>query len=466
LSSRDANHTPLSRSSKQQWFVGPDTPDISPAKPVQVVSQGDVTTDTDGSKSPPLDSKGKLRYGPLLQNVSQYTSSHMRAVASDSASTTLEELAHLVRLSTYQERKRSQSRILLQRSLVSTALSARLARCGELAHRTLVDIFRADDKKNFATLYNAIHDVRNSCDAARRYALLEPELDLGRLKPEGHGEPGAYSTFMHEIPAQSREILLHFLTQIRTNPDFLATRLSSLTATEMAALTVFHQGLEPIDSVLPFHTRTKGHTPSSNRNSTHIPSAVERLLSFQRHDPLSALIHTCFANSSGSDSTEDIRRTEVWATTCARLITESRNGVETFLCSVFNVWTAMREWSGRSNMEWYLMKILEDGAFLLEKAEDQAGTRIHVEPRNAKDSIAADEFYDSAVKGLFEIVDDPGAGGMPEGLLELGNAILRKLDPKRHTSMRKFIVSRWLFGVFLLNAVIHPEVCFTQTYMR
>jgi hypothetical protein len=109
-------------------------------------------------------------------------------------------------------------------------------------------------------------------------------------------------------------------------------------------------------------------------------------------------------------------------------------------------------------MEWYLMKILEDGAFLLEKAEDQAGTRIHVEPRNAKDSIAADEFYDTAVNGLFGILDDPGAGGIPEGLIELGNAILRKLDPKRHTPTRRFLVSKWLFSVFLLNAMIHPEV--------
>ncbi|KAG9236512.1 hypothetical protein BJ875DRAFT_371895 [Amylocarpus encephaloides] len=118
----------------------------------------------------------------------------------------------------------------------------------------------------------------------------------------------------------------------------------------------------------------------------------------------------------------------------------------------------MRDWSGRSNMEWYLMKILEDGAFLLEKAEDQAGTRIHVEPRNAKDSIAADEFYTAAVQGLFEVVDDPGAGGIPEGLLELGNAILRKVDdPKRNSSTKVFLVSRWLFATFLLNVIVHPE---------
>ncbi|KAG0646661.1 hypothetical protein D0Z07_7425 [Hyphodiscus hymeniophilus] len=402
-------------------------------------------------------SPSKLPQLPLLQDISQYINPQIAAVTAANSTTTLEELAHLVRLSTYQERKRTHSRLRLQRSLVSTALSARLARCGELAHRTLVDNFRADERKGFANLYNAIHDVRNSCDATRKYALLEPDLDNRRTHPLGADNSGSLSTFMHEIPPRSREILLNFLTQIRTNPDYLASRLSSLTPVELNALTVFHQGLEPIDSVLPFHTRSKGHPSSVHRNSAHIPTAVERLLSFQRHDPLSALIHTCFANSAGPDSAEDLRRTDVWASACARLITESKQGTDPFICSVLNVWTTLRDWSGRSNMEWYLMKILEDGAFLLEKAEDQAGTRIHVEPRNAKDSIAADEFYDAALNGLFEIVDDPGAGGIPEGLIELGNAIIRKLDPKLHNPTRRFLVSKWLFSVFLLNAIIHPE---------
>ncbi|CZR56702.1 uncharacterized protein PAC_06591 [Phialocephala subalpina] len=394
----------------------------------------------------------KLPQLPLLQDVSQYMNPQFPTSATSTANTTLDELAHLVRLSTYQERKRAHSRIRLQRSLVSTALSARLARCGELAHRTLVDNFRADEKKSFANLYNAIHDVRNSCDATRRYALLEPDLD----NANGGEDATTLSTFMHEIPQRSRDSLLKFLTSIRTNPDYLASRICSLAPAELSALTVFHQGLEAINSVLPFHSRSKSQLSGNLRNSAHIPSPVERLLSFQRHDPLSALIHTCFANSAGPDSGEDLRRTDIWATTCARLISEGKTGADPFICCVLNVWTAMRDWSGRSNMEWYLMKTLEDGAFLLGEAEDHPSSRVHT-PRNSKDSIAAEEFYAGAVEGLFEVIDDPGAGGMPEGLLELGNAILRKLDPKLHRTTRVFLVSKWLFSVFLLSVVIHPE---------
>ena len=73
-------------------------------------------------------------YRPLLDDdVSQYTSISIKDAVTEANSTTLEELAHLVRLSTYQVRKRTQTRVRLQRSLVSTALSARLERCGELA---------------------------------------------------------------------------------------------------------------------------------------------------------------------------------------------------------------------------------------------------------------------------------------------------------------------------------------------
>lgn len=388
-------------------------------------------------------------------------------------STTLEELAHLVRLSKYQERKRANTRVRLQRSLISTALSARLTRCGEITQRNLAESFRNEDKKAFANLFSAIHDVRNSCDLTRRFALSEPEMEavqspgaasdnldtptngIGNVTP---GSPDA--PFLNDISASAREAFLDFLTQLRTNHHYLATRLCSLNSNELRALTTFHQGLDPIESVLPFNNRPsgRGHGSAAMRASSAAPSAVERLLSFQRHDPLSALIHTCFANSAGPDSAEDKRRTEIWATACARLISEAKNSAsETILTSVLNVWSSMRDWSGRSNMEWYLMKILEDGAFLLDRAEDQNGTRFNISEWTHKDNIASDEFYDRAVNELFEIIDDEDATGIPEGLMELGNEILRRLDSRFVESTRRWFVSKWLFSSWLLSVVIHPE---------
>ncbi|KAK4099576.1 hypothetical protein N658DRAFT_568068 [Parathielavia hyrcaniae] len=428
----------------------------------------------------PDDSRANLKFlRPLLTDVSLYTN---HSLGPENEGTSLEELAHLVRLSKYQERKRANTRIRLQRSLVSTALSARLMRCGEMAHRNLVDGFRGDDKKTFAALYNAIVDVRRSCDETRRYALLEPDMDLlhppGLVSSESLETPtgsvsganvsptAAVTPFLNEISASARETFLNFLTQIRTNPDYLATRIASLRSSELAALRSFHQTLEPIESVLPYHSRSS--TRGSSANPTFSGSggvggagkersAIERLLSFQRHDPISALIHTCFANSAGPDSAEDKRRTVAWANACARLISAQTAGSEQTLVSVLNIWVSMRDWAGKSNMEWYLMKILEDGAFLLDRAEDQHGTRFNLSDWSSKDQIAEDEFYAKAVDELFDVIDDEDSTGIPEGLLELGNELLKRLDKKYAERTRLWLVSKYLFSGWLLEAVIHPE---------
>lgn len=418
---------------------------------------------------PPSSDKAPSTYPkPLLQDVSLYTNPHLTR---DGDNTTLEELAHIVRLSKYQERKRANTRVRLQRSLVSTSLSARLTRCGDIAHRNLVDNFRRDEKDNFAALYNAIHNVRKSCDELRRYAMLDQEMESLSSPALGSSESldapansaaapthlRPMTPFFQDISASSRDTFLDFLTQLRTNPDYLATRICALSSSELNAFLSFHKGLEPVESVLPFHGRSaaRSHASASARHGTNVD--IERLMSFQRHDPLSILIHTCFANSAGPDSSEDQRRTEIWATALARLISEPKSTGEHFLISVLNIWTAMRDWSGKSNMEWYLMRILKDGAFLLERAEDQHGTRFNLSDWNHSDEVAAKEFYDKAVNELFELVDDDDATGIPEGLLELGNAVLKKLDDKYVENTSRWLVWRCLFFVSLLGVIIHPE---------
>ncbi|KAH7134997.1 hypothetical protein B0J11DRAFT_575618 [Dendryphion nanum] len=397
----------------------------------------------------------------LPADLSHYTDSFVPTGAVPPSSTSLAELAHLIRLQGYQEQRKTLSRVRLHRWLVSSALSARLVHCGELVHRTLVDNFRSDDKKSFATLYNAINDVRNSCDATRRFALLEPDLDLGKSKSARSDKSGSFSTFLTEVPSKILDDLVDFVSEIRTNPDFLATRILNLSQQELASLTSFRQALDPIESVMAMQGRGKVNPSNQKPNQPQGPSPVERLLSFQRHDPLATLIYTIFANSSGPDSAEDLRRTDAFATTCAKLIMESKPGMENFIKTVLDVWAGMREWPGKANLELYIMQVLQDGQFLLEKAEEQpARAGAAPVPVNTKDSIAADDFFDKAVKRLFEVVDDePSAGGIPEGVLEIGNAILRKLDETKNLrkAAQNFFVSRWLFSRFLLNAIIHPE---------
>lgn len=457
-----------SSTSRRPIIAQPDVrPSTRPSTPISA-----SPSDAESPSPKPADKPAQSLASSLLPDLTQYTNPDP---VPDSDTTTLEELAHFVRLGKYQERKRANTRIRLQRSLISAALSARLTRCGEIAHRNLVDCFRTEDKKTFASLYNAIHDVRKSCDELRRFTLLEPEI--GSLHSSAFqssenlatanntvsdpGSPRSLSPFLNDISASAREVFLNFLTQIRTNPDFLAARLCSMSTSELTALTSFHQGLEPIESVLPSHmgrsSAARGHPGTASRNSTHGANPVGRLLSFQRHDPLSALIYTCFANSAGPDSAEDRRRTQIWASACSRLISEAKSGLEPLLVAVFNAWASMRDWSGKSNMEWYLMKILEDGAFLLDRAEDQQGTRFHISGWAREGNVAAEDFYQRAVTDLFAVIDDEDATGIPEGFLELGNEIVKRLEPRLAESTRTFLICKWLFQNFFLGAIIHPE---------
>jgi hypothetical protein len=401
----------------------------------------------------------------LPADLSSYTDSYLPTAAIPTSATSLAELAHLIRLQGYQEQRKAHSRVRLHRWLVSSALSARLVHCGELAYRTLVDNFRSDDKKGFASLYTALNDVRNSCDATRQYALLEPDLEFAKSNSIKSDKSLSSSTFLSHVPSKILDDLLDFISEIRINPDFLAARVSSLSQQELASLSSFRQALDPIDSVIAIQARGKNAGP--HKPSQQGSNPVERLLSFQRHDPLAALVYSIFANSSGPDSAEDLRRTDVWATTCAKLIKDIKPGSEKFIKTVLDVWAGMREWPGKANLELYLMQALQDGQFLLEKAEEQSA-RPATQPvaRSTKDTIAADEYFDRVVKRLFEVVDDePSAGGIPEGVLEIGNAILRKLDEEKNLrkASQNFFVSRWLFSTFLLNAIIHPEARFSPS---
>ncbi|TID22983.1 hypothetical protein E6O75_ATG02157 [Venturia nashicola] len=420
LSSRSASPSPSdSQESSRRILLRSPSPPRSPSprpQPSMMNSLGGESADGGDDEletrrpiMPPASMSAPVGHLPRLipHDTSEYTAPELIANALPSTRTSLCELANLITKARYLEQRRCDFRIALHRRLVSSALSARLQHCGELAHRTLIDYFRNDDRKNFATLYNALYDVQSSCDATRRYALLEPELKSETPMLAKATTPPSYSTFMHEIPQKFRNEILAFIVAIRTDPNFLAACVASLTQSELISLASFRPASEP-ESIFP---TAKSNAIAKKASFSAIPNPVERLLSFQRHDPLSALLYTCFANSAGPDSSEDRRRTDAWATTCARLITDARQGSDRLIKSVLDAWAGMRDWPAKANIELFLMEVLQDGQFLLDKT---SLTEKELQ-------YATDEFMDASVKKLFDVIDDePSAGGMPEGVWEIG----------------------------------------------
>lgn len=372
------------------------------------------------------------------------------------SSTTLFELAHLVKQKAYQEQKHTQCSQRLRKSLIATGLSARLTRSGELCHKNLVDHFKSDQKSEFATLYNAIHDVRTSCEASRRFAMLEPELNGAQLSKssEENGEQANTSSFLEDLPQQSRETILSMLTEIRSNPSFLANRLSRLSSAELDSLVRFHHQPSPQESILPSQSNRRGATSRAPpQPQSSLPSPIERLLAFHRNDPLYTMMHSVFANTNRPDSSEDQRKLDIWSSVCVRLITENKG--ETVLMCVMDAWAAMREWPAAGNLEICLMRLLQEGSFLVE--EDPSGKGAGTQ---GKHGLLAEEFWSRAERELFAVLDDePSAGGMPEGILELGQAILSKIEnPKTHRHAAMLILVKWFFNRFLANGITYPEV--------
>lgn len=471
-------HLPPPSSTPPRSSSPPPRPQIMGSRLGVADEDGTLTTAVSTTKTAPpplrpamMPSSASAPAGRLTRLLpldhSAYADTYLPTSALTPSSTSLSELAHLIRLQRYQEQRRSQSRIRLHRWLVSAAVSARLLHCGELAYKTLLNNFRNDEKKSFATLHSALHDVRSSCDATRRYALLEPDLENGKNKPAHAETASSFSTFMHEIPQKFRNELLAFISELRTNPDFLAARVASLSQQELLALTSFRPVLDPNE----LSVMASGKIPPPKKGAVvPVASPVERLLSFQRHDPLSALIYTVFANSSGPDSPEDLRRTDAWATTAARLITEAKQGGDRLLKSVLDAWAGMRDWPAKYNLELFLMQVIQDGQFLLEKPDNPSakpGT-LGEKLMNKPHEYATEEFFDRSVKKLFKLIDDePSAGGMPEGVIEIASAILKKLghSRKQRHAAEIVIIHRWFFSSFLLNAVIFPEVCVPRTLL-
>lgn len=327
---------------------------------------------------------------------------------------------------------------------------------GDLGHSLLVEHLKSDQKKEFAVLYNAILDIRSSCDAFRRFALMEEDYDSKpkNKKDDDDVKPRELVSFLHETPVQARDTILAFLSTVRSSPTFLADRISKLTQQDLETLARIHSPVDVQESVLGSSSRRAPSSAASTRVISGTP--VERLLGFRRNDPLHILIHALFSGVAGTDSVEEKLRTEVWSNVCARFLADSSKKCDQFLFSVLDTWAAMRDWPIKANLETCLMALLQEGNFLLHTEE---GAKPQTEA-NSKNSFAAEEFFSRGVRNLFACLDDePNAGGIPEGVLQFGHAILQKIeDPKKKKSVETFLVCKWFISHYLRDAIQYPEV--------
>ncbi|KAK4691202.1 hypothetical protein P7C71_g5750, partial [Lecanoromycetidae sp. Uapishka_2] len=150
---------------------------------------------------------------------------------------------------------------------------------------------------------------------------------------------------------------------------------------------------------------------------------------------------TVFDSSARPGSNEDLHRTEIWSTTCARNFTEAftgaRSGSEEFAIAALDGFANFQDWSLKPKMESYLIRILAEGSFLLDQPlQPPAHSKEPIEMHHASAAIREAEFFEKALTDLFELLttqlNQQPQQAVPESVLTFVHATLRKIEDSDH----------------------------------
>jgi hypothetical protein len=338
---------------------------------------------------------------------------------------------------------------------VSICLSSRLLRTGATVQRGLVDAFKHGDKPGFVAIYNTIHDIQEACElGSRRSSHHQQEDPVFSL----HSQRPRAASFMHQLSSQSRRDLLEILTLVRTDPQFLVDCIAGLLPSQLSALTAPVGFSAYGDSISSHSTRSRNSTSFAKRANANSIPFKDQAWALERSDPLSALLFNVFAVPLDWHPGESELRLDVWSSTCAKLLSSGDSKYFNFVGQVLSYWSTISDWQARQKIELYLMDVLQKGAFLLENIESPVAHSLGTEPPDPLRTDAAEEFFDSAIQTLFEVLDDTDSG-LPSAALDFCNAVLNKLaDSETRDRFLEFIFVQWFFSRYLYYALTFPEV--------
>jgi len=380
----------------------------------------------------------------------------------------LDELAHLVQLEAYQRRQAASAQTRMDQLTLKCGLDRRMISTFSIAYGNMIDQYKTDDQSGFAMIYEACDQLKVSCNMTGQATdRLGLHLDTD-MRPTQ--DDLANHSSIESLPPDSQEIILTFLTQIRTDPNFLSDRISKLSPSELTTLTSSYHPAGIDYSVLQNHSHGKTQFYSKDSQMMKLSRRMDNLHRFHHEDPFFALLYSVFDSSAKPGSEEDRRRTDIWSTTCARNFTEAftgtgtRPGSDEFAIAALDAFANFQEWPLKRKMESYIMRIMVEGSFLLDQPSQQpTNFKQPIEMYHATAAIREAEFFEKALTDLFELLTTqpirPIQQAVPESALRFVHAILRKItDPKLRLRAKHYIVCRWYFATFVSSIVLHPEV--------
>lgn len=376
----------------------------------------------------------------------------------DARGISLNELARLIEL----ERHKGYESLSMQNSLFQLYLSAglkrRLSRISSLTYRRMVGFYKASDQARFVATHQAYENLSGEC----RVAKSGPQVgswchggeDLATMPWITPVIP-----WIQRLSLAISEDILRFLVNIRTNTGFLSGCISGLSPTELTALTSSYQPVALVGSVLQNHSHVKSHVEGHGSRGETLTPGLDALRGFHRNDPYHLLLHGVFDDAATPHSKEYRLRSDMWSTTCARVLVDGKRGSDEFAIATLDAFAGLQNWVQVPQLEAFLMKTLNHGAFLLDPPQP-TDFKQPVEIRNAQAVIAGSHFFDKALKSLFRLlVDGPLKAAVPQSALDFAHATLRKIgDPRVRLKAKTFIVSKWYFQCLLSNILVYPEV--------
>ena len=383
-----------------------------------------------------------------------------RPELSQSRTVSLEELAQLVDLETFQKSRAISASSQADRLSIACGLNRRLCSTMKIAYGNLIDQYKSDDQAGFAGLYESVEKLKVTCtkqvqaagarDIPRNSDFTGETPDLEVSQP-----------WISQLSTGDQKGVLDFLVRIRNDPDYLASRIALLSPLELAALTSSYHPAGVDLSVLANHSHGMTQFYSQDSQMMKLSRRMDNLQHFHDQDPFFTLVYCIFDITAKPGSLEYARRNDVWSSVCAKVIMERRPGGDELVIAAADAFMSFEDWELKPQIELYLQTILSEGAFLLEPlATAPISSHETLESKNASYAIRVAEFFDKALGDLFDLIASvPHGQALPRTVRDFVQSITYKIhEPQLQLRAKHFLISRWYFASFLSSVLVYPEV--------
>lgn len=373
----------------------------------------------------------------------------------------LKELIQMIRKDHYEEVCLQSLQCQVHEHLHRCAL---LRRCNQLQshlYLQMIEQFRSENKAGFDVLYKESVKLRKSCptDTILHFGME----DFQGGQKSNLGDQPHLASWFYRVSTSARSLIGDLLQRLRTDPGFLTSRLTTLSYSQMCALGQYHHRSAAAASMSQVQKFVFGGPANtwSREQPAQVPGSHDQVRSILRQSPLSLLLHSVFDDTCDSGCLEYQRRIDVWSTACAQVIIDGKRGSDELCMHILDGFARSQPWSLKLQLESCLVKLVQDGAFVLDSLGNQpVDFTKPTELSNARVAVATSEFFGKGVRTLIDLITcNPPHMSMPNEVLDLIRNVLGKIkSPEKRIKARNFFVSRWYCASFLSDALIYPEV--------